>query len=135
MYCPCASTFWMRASTSALRTLYCAFRSVNSIRPYLPLQFFDFLLGRLVLGELAFQEARRGADLFPCPFRRQVVRVGELVAAVPEVLHLHQAAREQRPQTEIHLADAHAELVRELALRQLGVGFQQLQQSIAGLFV
>src|SRR5690348_5687426 len=95
MYWPCSSTLWMRASISAFSTRYCAFRSVNSIAPYLSLQFLDFLLHRLVLLQLALQEPRGGADFLASTLRRQVVGVGELVVAVAEVLHFDQAAREQ----------------------------------------
>src|SRR4051812_8633363 len=134
MYWPWSSTRWMRPSISRLSARYCVFRSVNSIA-YLPLQLFDFLLDRLVLRQLPLQEAGGRAHLLARPLGREVVRVGELVVAVPEVAHLDQAAPEQRAQAEVHLADAHAELARELALRQLGVPFEQAQQAIARRFI
>src|SRR6266513_1573250 len=135
MNCPWSSTRWMRASISRLSARYCALMSVNSMGAHLALELFNFLLDRLVLLDLASQEARRGADLFPRALRRQVIRVGELVVAVAKIAHLDEAPLEQRAQAEVDLANAHAELPGELALRELGVRCEQLQQPVAGLIV
>src|SRR5438045_4167482 len=111
----------MRASISPLSARYCVLRSVNSMGSHLALEFFDFLLDRLVLGKLALQEARRSAHLHARALGRQVVRVGELVVAVPEVAHLDEAALEERAHAEVDLTEAYAERLRKLALRKFGI--------------
>src|SRR5678815_817543 len=135
MYWPWSSTRWMRASISRLSTRYCAFRSVNSIALYLLPQLFDFLLDGFVLRVLALQVAGGRAHLLARPLGRQVVRVCELVVAVPEVAHLDQAPVEQRAQAEVDLAHAHPQLAGQLALGQLRGLLQQAQQLEAGGFV
>ena len=57
-----------------------------------------------------------------------------MVAAL-EVLRLDPALGEQRLQQVVRLAEADAELARELALRILGVLVEQPQQGDGGVFV
>ena len=63
--------------------------------------------------------------------RRQRVEVAELVVAALEVLRLDPALGEQRLQQVVRLAEADAELARELALRILGMLVEQRSKATA----
>ena len=88
-----------------------------------------------VLAFLARQERLRQAQPVADAARRQHVEVAELVVAALEVLRLDPALGEQRLQQVVRLAEADAELARELALRVLGVLLEQAQQGDGGVFV
>src|SRR5262249_34445808 len=88
---------------------------------HLPPQRFDLAPQGLVFGHLALEEARGGLRLLRDPLVREEVHVGLFVVAVLEVVGLDEAALHQRLQAEVHPAQAHAELARELALADLGL--------------
>ena len=92
-----------------------------------PPQGFDFPPQRLVLGHLAIQEPRGRARLLGNSPAGEKVHVGLLVVAVLEIGCLDEALLHEGPQAEVHSAQAHAELARELALADLGVLLQQAQ--------
>src|SRR5207247_500035 len=88
-------------------------------------QVRDHVLKLIELGLLAHQEAARQAQLLAQAGRRDEVGVGELAIAAPEVADLHEALVQQRVEHVMGLAQAQAEGLRQPALRQRRVGFQQ----------
>src|SRR5262245_57622355 len=83
-----------------------------------PLESLDFLPQLFVLPDFPRQETasqiRLGRDTRWC----QQVEIRHLVLALAVVFGLHEALRNQRPQAEVHLAQADADRRRDLPLRQ-----------------
>ena len=88
-----------------------------------------------VLAFLAREKRLRQLQAVADACRCQHVEVAELAVAALEVLRLDPALGEQRLQHVMRLAEADAELARELPLRVLGVLLEQAQQGDGGVFV
>jgi hypothetical protein len=98
-------------------------------------QEFDFALEELVFLLLALKKKHRGVALGGNAGGRELVQVRAFVLAVLEIDRLDVALFQERLPAVVDLAHADAEVLRQVALRQLRVGRQRPQQAVARFIV
>jgi len=90
-------------------------------------QCLDLTLNGCELRFLAPEKGEGDAGFFLQPGRGEDVGVLALVRVLAEVAELDQPLFDQRAQAVVGLAEADAQLGRELALAEAGVGLQELE--------
>ena len=99
------------------------------------LQRLYFGFKGLVFAHLAFEEVAGESGFFGHAGGGEDVDVAEFVFRLAEVLHLDPAFVDQGFQAVVQAAHAHAQLLGQLALGQVGVGLQQAHDSKSGVFL
>jgi len=87
-----------------------------------------------MLQQFPFQETHRKSGFLLNPMGREQITIRHLVLTVLEVLGLDPALVDQRTQAVVDLAQAHAELFGELALRDLWILLDQLDDLVGDFF-
>ena len=90
-------------------------------------QCLDFGLQRFILRHFAPQKLRSQLGLFSHPRRRQQVGITQLVLALAEVLHLHQALSHKSLEAEIDRTKPHTQILGQRTLTYLGRPMQTAQ--------
>ncbi len=99
------------------------------------LERLDLLFQRLVFFHLASKEATGQRRLLGNAFGREQVDVLELILAVQKVLHLHKALVDQGVEAVVQATHAHAEVIGQLALGEIGVFLQDAHDPEMGVFL
>jgi len=101
----------------------------------LSLQCFNFGFERFKFVHFALQESAREGGFLCDAAGGQDVDVAKFVFRLAEVLHLDPAFVDERPQAVVQAAGADAQLLGDLALRQVGVVLQHAQHPVVGVFL
>ena len=88
------------------------------------LECFNFQLQCVVLGHLALQKAAGQCHLFCNALGGEQINVLELVLAFLKIAHLHKALVHEGLEAIVEPANAHAQLVCQLALGQVWIVLQ-----------
>ena len=99
------------------------------------LKELDFGFERFKFVHFALQKSAREGGFLGDAAGGQDVDVAEFVFRLAEVLHLDPAFVNQRPQAVVQAAGADAQLLGDLALRQVGVVLQHAQHPVVGVFL
>ena len=115
-------------------------RATRSLRPALDrfadfaLQLLDLVFEYFVFGHLALEKLIGDGGFAIDATRSKQISVNQFFAAIVKIAHLHEALVDERLHAVVDLAEAGAQFAREIALAQVGPGFDQSEQSEMTIF-